>query len=254
MATAHLMLIDSGRLSARKLRAPSAQGHERPGRGPAFAYVLQPHDTLYAVARASGVPLAELMRRNPSIQGATPRAGERLWIPDLLPASAGDPVSTLSARVAAGGEIRISPDRRYVAVLDASLADRPNAVTVYERKAARRMLVPLSAPHYVWKRLSWTPDGYLLAIEGSRQTRDPEGGVLSAFDPATADKGVLLTATMALEDLEEEGFEPVSAEVVGFRPVKRRIQYRLAFVEHGERQIRQSDWDVDLDSGLRRRL
>ena len=254
MATAHLMPIDSGRLSARKLRAPSAQGHERPGRGPAFAYVLQPQDTLYAIARASGVPLAELMRRNPSIQGSTPRAGERLWIPDLLPASAGDPVASLAARVAAGGEIRISPDRRFVAVLDATLADRPNAVTVYERKAARRIAVPQAAAHYIWKRLSWTPDGYLLAIEGSRQTRDAEGGVLSAFDPETADKGVLLTPQLALADLESEGFDPALAEVVGFKPVKRRIQYRLAFIEQGERQLRHSDWEVDLDSGIRRCL
>ncbi|MBM3275326.1 MAG: LysM peptidoglycan-binding domain-containing protein, partial [Candidatus Sericytochromatia bacterium] len=163
--------------------------NERPGRGPAFAYTVRQGDTLYALARACGVPMAELMRRNPALHGSSLKVGERIWIPDLLPASAGEPAEGLAYRAAHGGEVRMSADRRFVAVLDCTLAGHANSLTAYERKSGKKIPVPGTASDQCWKRVGWSPDGRLLAIEGLRKANE-EGGTFIAFDPLTGEKSV----------------------------------------------------------------
>jgi len=226
--------------------------NERPGRGPAFAYTVRPGDTLYALARACGVPMAELMRRNPALHGSALRVGERIWIPDLLPASAGEPAEGLAYRAAHGGEVRMSADRRFVAVLDGTLAGHTNTLTVYERKSGKKIPVPSSGADQCWKRVGWSPDGRLLAIEGLRKA-DEEGGTFFAFDPFTGEKDVLLTPKQAAEDLRHEGHSAEIVEIVSFRPIKDRLTYRLSLRDDRTDSPLYTDWAMARDGSERRR-
>lgn len=226
--------------------------NERPGRGPAFAYTVRQGDTLYALARACGVPLAELMRRNPSLHGGHLRFSERIWIPDLLPASAGEPAEGLAFRTAHGGEVRMSADRRHVAVLDGTLPNIPNTLIAYERRSGKRLAVPLGGNDFSWKRVGWSPDGRLLAIEGAR--RDGEGGgTLVAFDPATGEKIILLSPAQAAEDLRNEGHSAEFVEIVSFRPIKDRLTYRISLRDDRIDNPLFTDWAMTRDGMERRR-
>ena len=226
--------------------------NDRPGRGPAFAYSVRLGDTLYALARASGVPIAELMRRNPALHSGSIRVGVRIWIPDLLPASAGEPAEGLAYRAAHGGEVRMSADRRFVAVLDCTLAGHQNSLTVFERKSGRKMAVPGAGNDQCWKRVGWSPDGRLLAIEGLRRA-DEEGGTLLTFDPFTAEKVNLLTPGQAAEDLRNEGHHADLVEIVSFRPVKDRFTYRLSLRDDRGDQALYTVWAMSQDGTGRRR-
>ena len=196
--------------------------------------------------------MAELMRRNPVLHGSSLRSGERIWIPDLLPASAGEPAEGLAYRAAHGGEVRMSADRRFVAVLDCALAGHSNALTVFERKSGRKIPVPGAAQDQCWKRVGWSPDGRLLAIEGLRRS-DEEGGTLVAFDPLTGEKSALLTPRQAADDLRNEGHSADIVEIVSFRPVKDRLTYRLAIRDDRGDHPLYTDWAMARDGSERRR-
>ncbi len=239
---------------ARPARLPIPAGlspNDRPGRGPAFAYLVRPGDTLGAIARASGVPVAELMRRNPAMNQNFLRPTERIWVPDLLPASAGEPAVGLAQRTAQQGEVRMSADRRFVAVLDSSIKGASNTLTVFERKSGKRIPVPSDGSDLVWKRVGWSPDGRLLAIEGPRG--DAEGGTLISFDPLSGDKTVLVSPQKAIEDLRREGYCPEIVEVVSFRPVKDRITFRMALREDPTDNPRYTEWVMSMEGSERRR-
>ncbi|MBU6429331.1 MAG: LysM peptidoglycan-binding domain-containing protein [Cyanobacteria bacterium REEB65] len=252
MSTAMLRQPEQAR-PVRLAAAPfTPSPNERPGRGPAFAYVVRPGDALPAIARASGVPIAELMRRNPSMHPNFLRPGDRLWVPDLLPASAGEPAIGLAARSASGGEVRMSADRRFVAVLDSTVDQSPNSLVVLERKTGKKISVPLTSAGHVWKKVGWSTDGRLLAIEGLRSAKG-EGGDLIAFDPLTGEKTFLLASATAQDDLQQEGRFHERVEVVSFRPVKDRITYRLALRdEPGERAL-YAEWVMNFKGQERRR-
>jgi hypothetical protein len=226
--------------------------NERPGRGPAFAYSVRQGDTLYALARACGVPMAELMRRNPALHGSSVKATERIWIPDLLPASGGEPAEGLAYRAAHCGEVRMSADRRFVAVLDSTLAGHGNSLTVYERKSGKRIPIVGSAPDQCWKRVGWSPDGRLLVIEGLRRA-DEEGGTLMAFEPLSGVRTVLLTPRQAAQDLQNEGHSADIVEIVSFRPIKDRLTYRLALRDDRGDHPLYTDWAMARDGSERRR-
>ena len=239
---------------ARPARLPIPPGpspNERPGRGPAFAYLVRPGDSLGAIARASGVPVAELMRRNPAMNPNFLRPTERIWVPDLLPASAGEPAQGLAQRTAQQGEVRMSADRRYVAVLDSTLKGTPNTLTVFERKSGKRISVPSDGPGFVWKRVGWSPDGRLLAIEGLRG--EAEGGTLVAFDPLSGDKVVLVSPQQAIEDLRREGYCQEVVEIVSFRPIKDRITFRMALRDDPTDNPRYTEWVMSTEGSDRRR-
>jgi hypothetical protein len=213
---------------------------------------VRPGDTLYALARACGVPMAELMRRNPALHGSSLRVAERIWIPDLLPASAGEPAEGLAYRAAHGGEVRMSADRRFVAVLDCTLAGHANTLTVYERKSGKKIPVPGTANDQCWKRVGWSPDGRLLAIEGLKKA-DEEGGTFIAFDPLTGEKSVLLTPKQAGLDMQSEGHSADIVEIVSFRPIKDRISYRLSIRDDRTDNPLYTDWVMARDGTERRR-
>jgi len=196
--------------------------------------------------------MAELMRRNPALHGSSLRAGERIWIPDLLPASAGEPAEGLAYRAAHGGEVRMSADRRFVAVLDCTLAGHSNTLTVFERKSGRKIPVPGAANDMCWKRVGWSPDGRLLAIEGLRRA-DEEGGTLFAFDPMDGEKVALLTPKQAAEDMRNEGHSADLVEIVSFRPVKDRLSYRLSIRDDRGDHPLYTDWAMARDGSERRR-
>lgn len=196
--------------------------------------------------------MAELMRRNPALHGSTIRVGERIWIPDLLPASAGEPAEGLAYRAAHGGEVRMSADRRFVAVLDCTLAGHSNTLTVFERKSGRKIPVPGAGQDQCWKRVGWSPDGRLLAIEGLRRI-DEEGGTLIAFDPLTGEKAPLLTPRQAALDLQAEGHCAEIVEIVSFRPIKDRLTYRLALRDDRTDNPLYTDWAMSRDGSERRR-
>ena len=190
------------------------------------------------------------MRRNPAINGNHLRTGERIWIPDLLPASAGEPAEGLAHRAANGGEVRISADRRFVGVLDSTRPNLTNTLTAYERKAGKKIPVP-STDGQSWKRIGWSPDGRLLAVEGT--TKGAEGGTLIAFDPFNGEKEVLLSMKQANEDLRNEGHCAEIVEIVSFRPIKDRLTYRLSLRDDATDSPLYTDWSMARDGSERRR-
>lgn len=252
MSTALLRQREAARPVRLAVSPAGPSSNERPGRGPAFAYRVRSGDTLLAIARASGVPTAELMRRNPAMNPNFLRQGDRIWVPDLLPASAGEPATGLAQRTAQAGEVRMSADRRFVAVLDGSIPGAPNSLTIFERKSGKRIPVPGLGADFNWKRVGWSPDGRLIGIEG-RKTPHAEGGSLIAFEPIVVDKTVLLTPQQGLEDLRREGHCTEIVEVVSFRPVKDRLTYRLSLRDDPADSPHYSDWTMSPDGSDRRK-